>query len=572
MVNLLMTKGRRLAAVLPLAWFLALICPLSARAQSVNVILDRPQSSVCSAFVGLGAETDDLNNQPQGEVAIDISEDGRLAAAAKDYRFSPTNDITYNNRVWNGLYLSNDGASWRNLSFQDATPDTGISGVTDGSYGRPAGTRLTFTHQSDPVVAFDREGHLYTSGLAFDPEGPGDPSAVVISRRERDGTLDRSRVHLIGLENDIRLFNDKNWLAVDRESPAEKAVVIASWRLFTDGADAQAPEGGWIAVSGDGARTFSAPIRLPVPAVEASESQFYQPLLGRDPARRRLVLYVILRTQGANGSMAMHVVKADIEGVEGTAALEARLNDPSAWTFLAARLSGLRGYGGAGYDGSFRFGSYFMPAVDPSTGHLFAVVHAFDAASRRSRALISRSTDAALTWSTPVPIDDPGRGDQLMPSVAAREGRVFAVWYDSRNDPESAPLSKIHGVDVYAAVLDGSLKVDRVSRLTPEVQRADRPVFTRVRPVGASSLKGERPHDFDPRADRPEVRAAAAENCALERYGFIGDYIGIAANANEAWAAWTDLRSLTETGDICAAGHSCAGNRNQSVHAVRIPR
>ena len=214
-----------------------------------------------------------------------------------------------------------------------------------------------------------------------------------------------------------------------------------------------------------------------------------------------------------------------------------------------------------------------MPAIDSATGRLFVVVHALDPVSRRSLALISRSTDGALTWSTPIPIDDPGKGNQLMPAVAARGGRVYAVWYDSRNDLEFAPLSPIRGVDVYAAVLDDALKVARVSRLTPEVQRADRPVFTRTRPVGASSLQGERPHDFDPQAGRSgAVKASAAQDCAVERYGFIGDYIGIAANANDAWAAWADLRDLTSVEDICSVGHSCAGNRNQTVHASKIPR
>ena len=53
---------------------------------------------------------------------------------------------------------------------------------------------------------------------------------------------------------------------------------------------------------------------------------------------------------------------------------------------------------------------------------------------------------------------------------------------------------------------------------------------------------------------------------------FIGDYIGVTANAKEAWAAWTDLRDLVPSGDICAIGHSCDGNRNQSIRAMRIPR
>jgi hypothetical protein len=525
------------------------------------------------APIGLPPESDDLNRQPQGEVWIDVSEGGRLAAAAKDYRFSPVDDLTYNNRVWNGLYVSSDGVSWRNFAFEDATPDHGLSGVTDGSYGRTRGTPLVLTHESDPVVAFDRDGILYTSALAFEPNAPGDPSAVVVSRRNPDGTFIPGSVRLIGLENDPRLFNDKNWLVVDRESPPDRTIVVASWRLFTVGADSLAPEGGWIAISGDGASTFSAPIRLPVPVLQASESQFYQPLLGRDPQNGHRTLYVLLRTQSGANAIAMHVVKADIEGVSGTPALESRLKDPAAWTFLPSRLSGLTAYGASGYDGSFRFGSFFMPALDPSTGRLFVVVHALDPVTRRAQALISRSVDGAITWSTPAPIDNPGRGNQLMPAVAARGGRVFAVWYDSRNDLEFAPLSLVRGVDVYAATLDDALNVQKVSRLTPEVQRADRPVFTRPRSAGASAAGSERPHDFDPRASAPDVvRAAANENCAIERYGFIGDYIGIAANAGEAWAAWTDLRALTDSGDICVVGHSCAGNRNQSVHAVRIPR
>ena len=557
--------GRCLAVCLAL--------PAGAGAQSISVIREGPGTNACIVPTGLPPESDDVNRQPQGEVWIDVSEGGRLAAAAKDYRFSPTADITYNNRVWNGLYVSSDGASWRNFAFEDATPDNGLFGVTDGSYGRARGTSLVLTHESDPVVAFDRDGILYTSALAFEPNAAGDPSAVVVSRRNPDGAFIPGSVRLIGLENDPRLFNDKNWLAVDRESPADRTIVVASWRLFTVGADSLAPEGGWIAVSGDGASTFSAPIRLPVPALQASESQFYQPLLGRDPQSGHRMLYVILRTQSAASALAMHVVKADIEGASSTSALETRLKDPAAWTFLPSRLAGLTAYGASGYDGSFRFSSFFLPALDPSTGRLFVVVHALDPATRRAQALISRSVDGAVTWSAPVAIDNPGRGNQLMPAVAARGGRVFAVWYDSRNDLEFAPLSLTRGVDVYAAAMDDGLNVQKVSRLTPEVQRADRPVFTRPRSAGASSAAGERPHDFDPRASAPDVvRSAANENCAIERYGFIGDYIGIAANAGEAWAAWTDLRDLTDSGDLCAVGHSCAGNRNQSVHAVRIPR
>ena len=120
-----MTNRRRRAVLLGRCLAVSLALSAEAGAQSVNVILERPGTNACVAPTGLPAESDDVNRQPQGEVWIDVSESGRLAAAAKDYRFSPTSDLTYNNRVWNGLYASSDGATWRNFAFEDATPDTG---------------------------------------------------------------------------------------------------------------------------------------------------------------------------------------------------------------------------------------------------------------------------------------------------------------------------------------------------------------------------------------------------------------------------------------------------------------
>jgi hypothetical protein len=62
-----------------------------------------------------------------------------------------------------------------------------------------------------------------------------------------------------------------------------------------------------------------------------------------------------------------------------------------------------------------------------------------------------------------------------------------------------------------------------------------------------------------------------AEHCIDERYGFIGDYIGLAANREYAYAVWTDLRDLDLTDGVCA-GHSCNGRRNQNVYFARIKK
>ena len=63
----------------------------------------------------------------------------------------------------------------------------------------------------------------------------------------------------------------------------------------------------------------------------------------------------------------------------------------------------------------------------------------------------------------------------------------------------------------------------------------------------------------------------SSQDCASERYGFIGDYIGLAADARFAYAAWCDLRDLVHDADVCD-GHSCNGRRNQNIYFARIPK
>ena len=555
---------------------------------ATKVTDDRPGSAVCTDPTRLPSPTADVNNMPQAEVAIAVSEDGRLAAVAKDYRYSPLDDTTYNRRVWNGLYLSDDaGEVWRNTSFEGSDPYRGITGVTGAVFGQQAGQAVRLTHETDPVAEFDRDGHLYTCALAYEPDPPGtsagpSASAIVVARVEAEGRPVAGTTHLLGLEADGRLFNDKNWIAVDRTAPVESTVVVASWRLFTYTETPPADEGGYVAVSGDGALSFGPPIRLPIPLSDVVDSQFYQPLIGPDPATGRKTLYVFFSTeQPSDRAMAMHLIKADLHGLEpGTQALHAHLDDLVSWTYLSSRVTGLYAFDSDGWGGSFRFASFFMPAVDRETGHLYVVAHAFEPVGQIARVIAVRSTDGGVTWTAPRDVDAPGRGYQLLPTVAVHTGIVSVLWYDSRHDLEFAPLSTIRGIDVYYAELDADLGVRRVLRLTPETQRADNPLFTRSRPAQAQSRTGRPPHDLQllppaAGARQPLAHGGSAVtsvgDCEQDRYGFIGDYIGLAADRDAAYAAWCDLRDVVPDAGVCA-GHSCNGRRNQNVYFARIPK
>jgi len=539
-----------------------------------KVTNDAPGSMQCREASELPAGIGDVNNMPQGEVMVAVSPTGAIAATAKDYRYGPISSTIYNDHVWSGLYWSdNAGGDWRNLLYQNRTPYEGLKTGTKGAYGLPADEPMTITAESDPVVAFDGEGNLYSCALAFEPDAPepdifGMPAGFVVSRRGPDGRLAPGTTHFIGLETSPTAFGDKNWIAVDRTSPRAETAVVVTWRVFaTEGSNV--PEGAYLAVSGDGAETFSSPVRISLPPLEHSRSLTYQPLIGPDPVTGRKTLFVIFRINSRDGlQMNMHVAKAEIEGAIGTFALATRLTNPATWTHLPDRIAGIGRFGSNGYDGAFRFGSYFMPAMDQRSGNLYVVTHGFDRNRQASRVLVARSTDGGVTWTAPVTIDNPARGNQFMPSVAAAGGKVSVIWYDSRNDPAFAPLAIMKGIDVYYAELDEALVLERVLRLTPKTQTADHPVFTRTRP-DPGSLDSMVQQEGYFRAVGDELSAVRSHQAGPEPYGFIGDYIGIAANDAFAFATWTDLRDLDASVDI-RAGSACDGRRNQNIYFARI--
>ncbi|MDJ0837082.1 MAG: hypothetical protein QNK37_11240 [Acidobacteriota bacterium] len=554
----------------------------------VKVNNDNPTATAFTDPFSLGPDAPDINNMPQGEVWIDVAPDGRLVACAKDYRYGPTDDTTYNARVWNGIYFSRDGGNtWQNRMFLDTDPNQGLEAVTLDSFGQAAGTEIRFDHMSDPVVATDRDGNIYTTGLPYEarPEAPNlfyEPSAITMARRDPDGNLVASTVHFAGLEDDDTLFNDKNWIACSQDTPTDETIVVLAWRLFTSGTEEQ-PEptrqfGGYVAVSGDGSATMAEPIRLPLTTNQVARTQFYQPLVGRDPRTGNRTLYVLFRNfrddgSGQNSFLELDLLKADIEGLQGTQALYDHLSRDENWTYLPTRLTGNYWWGQNGWNNnSFRYSSFFMPALDHDTGYLYLASHFYDLTTGGSRVIVSRSTDAGESWEGPVEVDYPGTGYQFMPAIAVAGGRVSVLWYDSRHADGFTGNAHPTGVDVYYAEMDTALGHIRTIRLTTETQYAQHPVFTRD--DGQPKRKPwsvEAPHELDwkPGPFIFEDRTKAPADC--DGYGFIGDYIGLAADGESAYAVWADMRDLNLESDICS-GNDIAGRRNQNVYFARIKK
>jgi len=145
-------------------------------------------------------------------------------------------------------------------------------------------------------------------------------------------------------------------------------------------------------------------------------------------------------------------------------------------------------------------------AVDRSSGpHRGAVVVTYtDGPAGGIDAMVARSVDGGVTWSTPRRLHrDRGTDgvEQLWPSVhAGPHGRITAAWLDRRHDDGVSGLT-----DVYVAQ-----SVDGGARFGPDRRVTDRSVAW----CGV-------PADFIPA---------------------FGDYLDVVTDARSLWAAWPDAR------------------------------
>ena len=149
---------------------------------------------------------------------------------------------------------------------------------------------------------------------------------------------------------------------------------------------------------------------------------------------------------------------------------------------------------------AYRLDSFPRMATSQTTGTVF--VAWADYRSGDADVLLVRSTNRGASWGGPARVNDVGTNNQIFPAITTFGGRVDVAFYDSRNDPTGKLL------DVYyAGSTDDGLTFQ-----------------SNVRVTDAS---------FDP-------------NLAVTGGGaFLGDYNGIASNADGAHPIWADNRNVS---------------------------
>jgi hypothetical protein len=459
-------------------------------------------------YIGPALYTNVLSNQdtsgrPQNEttIAIHPEDRGNLVGGWNDYR------------AFDGVHLG-----------FGSTRDGGVT-WTDGLVPEPENRE-----QGDPAVAVSADGEFYMAMISFNRFN--NEGGIYVARSDDGG---RSFQRAVRVQADPDIFEDKEYIAVDRSTSRRRGQVYVTWtdfddrRFHTEIRVASSTDRGqsWTAsTSVSGPVSYSRGfVQGSVPAVGLDGALYVAwfdergdfSALGRKgwleghgpPLEEQLALR---RALGAGSSLLAQLVPG-LELVPNRVPQARRLRSAQAARILVARSTdGGRTFGPPTavatvgplpFDLPYRTNSFPALAVASFGPHflraeLIAVTYA-SGNGRDSDVFVATSTDRGRTFSAPVRVSDDTNGaTQFFPWLAVDEtGAIHVIWYDRRDDPRGA------GVDLYyAKSLDAGRSFTANRRVTPG--------------------------SFDPFTD----------------FGgqFIGDYNGIAAAGGVGYALWTDTR------------------------------
>jgi hypothetical protein len=496
---------------------------------------------------GTGSYSDDVltrcstDNRQQNEptLAIDPRDHSVWTSGANDYCTTPTAGD-----AWAGFYRSTDsGGGWTDSLLPGYAGDSSAQGTSSPLHALVLKGSIA---AGDPVQAWDGNGDLFYMGNNFSrgilngnsggtrdnigsiwvaTYAPSDPT---------DSSTDGSRyVRTVLLATNTfgkGQSHDKTALAVDPVT----GNVYAAWSDFHGNACNQI----LFSRSTDGGQSFSHPLKL---SSGVCNNQGPSIAIGTGGN-------VYVAWEGSTGGTffqnAVHGAAFVSSNNYGASFSKARLATTYT-SFTSEEFSG----NGARECGDVPFdcpSGFTLPRFDLAPPYLAAdnvngtLVMAFQAAQPDGQGQIeySFSTNGGTSWSSNALLDpSPADGHQFFPYLTASAGRVSAIWYDSRDDPNygplTAPCNDTNGV-TYACL---------------NVRYAE------------SSDGGQTWSSSTQVTDTPT-------NPNLEQFGgrlvpFFGDYITVAAQGNTIGAAWTDQRDAalgTEPAGTDQDGADVAGD------------
>lgn len=335
------------------------------------------------------------DTQVEPDVAIDPGNPKVITAAFQEGRNGP-----FGGAQGAGYTTSQDGGrTWASGNLPFLTTATGGP----------------FQLASDAAVAFGPDDSAYAQTIPFDET---DPRSAVAVQRSADGGVSFGRPSLVVDDNNVKVFNDKNWIVVDnfRASP-HFGRIYTVWSRFIQtgsGNNAVVHSPGAVSFSDDQGKTWS-PLRFI--SAPTADTEGLIPLVHPD------------------GSVTVVYDLTDPKANKDFETAQTSHDGGLTWSkpvtigqFLGSGVPGMR------------TGGLPAAAIDPVTGKMYVTWQdtRFNP-SGLNDIVLSVSADGGQTWSAPRMVDPKVAGlDRFTPAVAANNGAVI-VSYRTRGANGTAP-------------------------------------------------------------------------------------------------------------------------------------
>ena len=385
----------------------------------------------------------------------------------------------------------------------------------------------SWTDTTDPNLDFDTQGRVYQVMLPFN-------SFFDATKLHPDGEIDISFSDDMGrtwvrgnggqpLEpannasaKQAGHVEDKQWVAVNHiVGHSFQDHVYAAWAVFNGSSNGQGVKVK-MAVSRDRGQTFDTAVTITPPSEVGAATTFVIPQID------------------AAGDVYVSVVSFPPNGSASTIYV-ARSTDDARTFSQFVPITTVSAIPTAGLPNTrFRDGITESFSASPTfPGHLYLTFENWDALNGQMDVKFTQSTDAGVTWSAPIVVNDNVDAlavptDQFQPSIAAGPGGAVAVaFYDRRSacpsDPSVLPADAGRtnfcidvSLQAYKDMGSGAVSVGANRRLTQYAWDPEQP---------AQHLGGLSQYPC----------AGARDPCPSGR-GFIGDYFGLVVSAKSIYA------------------------------------
>ncbi len=405
------------------------------------------------------------------------------------------------------------GHTFPNGTYASSSMVTGYDCISTGTQDMPP----SWTNNTDPNADFDTKGRVYQVTLPFNAFWvnlhPNSNIGIVYSDDlGRTWQLGNGGQPLEKAPNwsslSIGFVEDKQWVAVNH-FPGTKFQdhVYAAWTVY-NGETAKIN----VSVSRDREQTFTKRATVTRPAETGSLNEFVYPtvdaagdlylsIAANSPSGTDKVVYVARSTDDGDTFGPWMAASPPIPGFTVTVPPDCCLN------------------------GGFRDGILENFAASPSyPGHLYLTWEQWT--NGQSDIMFAQSTNAGLTWSSPVQVNDADPNDQFQPSVTAGpNGAVAVAFYDRRLKCPSGPSIGAGHAGQANLCIDTTLQAFKDSGL------------------GAVAVGGNfriSKYSWDPTQPLQTIDGLPQVACAGHRIpcnrGFIGDYFGLAISSGNVYA------------------------------------